>query len=72
MFADGAMPIVPQTAGPEVGKNVAEEIGADDDVEAIRKADEMRAQDVDVELVGADRPDSARPSPEIARPRTAS
>src|SRR6185295_386881 len=40
--------------GAEIRQDVAEEVRADDDVEAFGTLDEMRAQDVDVELVGAD------------------
>ena len=43
MLADGAMPIVPHTAGPEVGQDVAEQVRADDDVEPVRMQDELRA-----------------------------
>src|ERR1700680_4054133 len=37
----------------QVGKNVAEQIGADHDVEPIRMLYELRAQDVDGELIGS-------------------
>ena len=63
MFADGAMPIVPQHGGPEVGQDVAEQVRADDDVEPVGMLHEMRGQDVDVVLVGADVGVAARPSP---------
>ncbi len=39
--------------GPEVGKNVAEQVRADDDVETVRALHEVRGEDVDVILVGA-------------------
>ena len=47
------MPIVPAQRRAEVGEDVAEEIGADDDVEPVRVLHEMGGQDVDVILVGA-------------------
>src|SRR6202044_763904 len=40
--------------GPKVRKNVTEEIGRDDHVEAIRIQHEARAQDIDVLLVPLD------------------
>ena len=40
--------------GPEIGQDVAEQIRADDDVEPVGMLHEMRGQDVDVVLVGAD------------------
>ena len=39
---------------PEVGEDVAEQVGADDHVEPVRVAHEMGGQDVDVELAGLD------------------
>ena len=53
-LADGAMPIVPVTAGPEVGEDVAEQVRADDDVEPVGVQHEVRGEDVDVVLVGPD------------------
>ena len=53
MLADGAMPIVPAHGRAEVGEDVAEQVGADDDVEPVGMLHEMRRQDVDVVLVGA-------------------
>ena len=47
--------------GPEVGQDVAEQVGADDDVEELRALHEVRGQDVDVVLVGADVRDSCAP-----------
>ena len=55
MLPDGAMPIVPVQAGPEVGEDVAEQVRADDDVEPVRMQHEMRRQDVDVVLVASGR-----------------
>ena len=43
MLPDGAMPMVPVQAGPEVGEDVAEEVGGHDDIEPIRVEHEMRA-----------------------------
>ena len=37
--------------GAEVGEDVAEQVGGDDDVEPVGMADEIGGQDVDVELV---------------------
>ena len=48
------MPIEPAHRRAEIGQDVAEQVGADDDVEPVRMLHEMRGQDVDVELVGAD------------------
>ena len=49
--ADGAMPMRPATAGAEIGQDVAEQVAADDHVEPVGMAHEMRGQDVDVVLV---------------------
>ena len=56
MLPDGAMPIVPVQAGPEVREDVAEEVRGDDHVEAVGVEHEMGGQDVDVVLVPASRP----------------
>src|SRR4051812_34865711 len=40
-------------AGSQIGEDVAEEVGPDHDVESVRALHEMRAEDVDVELVDA-------------------
>ena len=48
-FAEGAMPMEPTTAGPEVGKNIPEKIGSDDDIEPLRMANEMCRQNVYVD-----------------------
>ena len=40
--------------GPQIGENVAEQVGADDHVEPGGVAHQVRGQDVDVELAGLD------------------
>ena len=57
---------------PEIGQDVAEQVGADDDVEPVGMAHEMRGQDVDVVLVGLDVGIVARRSRRSARPNRAS
>src|ERR1700674_5443900 len=41
-------------SGSEVGKNIAEEIAADDDTEALGRDDEARRQNIDMVLIGPD------------------
>ena len=48
------MPIDPTHRRTEIGQDVAEQVRADDDVEPIGMAHEMRGQDIDVVLVGLD------------------
>ena len=43
-----------RAGGPEVGEDVAEQVGADNDVEPVGMHHEMRSQNVDVILVGLD------------------
>ena len=69
---EGAMPIVPVTAGPRSERMSPNRLLADHDVEARRAADEMRGQDVDVVLLGRDVGIVARRPRGTARPRTAS
>ena len=54
MLPEAAMPMVPAVAGPEVGEDVAEQVGGDDHVEAVRVQHHLDRQAVDVVLVGAD------------------
>ena len=53
-MAEGAIPIEPATAGPEIGQDIAEQVRADHHVEPVRMLHEMRGKNVDMELVGAD------------------
>ena len=55
----------------EVGQDVAEQVRAHHHVEPVRMLHEMRAEDVDVELVGRHLRDSASPSRRSARPNRA-
>ena len=55
----------------EIGEDVAEQIGADHDVEPVRMQHEIRGEDVDVVLVPLHLRDSSSPSPPRARPNTA-
>ena len=55
----------------EIGEDVAEQIGADHDVEPVRMQHEIRGENVDVVLVPLHPRDSSSPSPPRARPNTA-
>ena len=54
MFADGAIPIVPVTAGPRSERMSPKRLRADDDVEPVGVRTKCARQDVDVVLVDAD------------------
>jgi hypothetical protein len=51
--ADGAMPMVPVQAGPEIREDVPEQVGGHHHVEPVRVEHEVGGEDVDVVLVHA-------------------
>ena len=65
------MPMRARHRRAEIAQDVAEQVAADHHVEPVRVLHEMRAQDVDVELVGADVRIVLWPWRRSARPNTA-
>ena len=71
MFADGAMPMVPQTAGPRSERMSPNRFEPTTTSNQSGCATNCARQDVDVVLVGADARDSCAAIAESARPSTA-
>ncbi len=63
MLADGAMPIVPHTAGPRSERMSPKRLEPTTTSKSLRPRDEMRGQDVDVVRVGLVRPGTVRRRP---------